>query len=205
MPNSPLTLGSWRARRPGYPLWPVLLGGVLLTVTACGVLDELNPQMHFGSRAELPDGVEVPQDFEREADGFAVDIPQAFERYYACIDDVGQALGDPGLDNLSDTERELYALLCSEAAGNGWSPGNRPDEARLLNEHALETTRCIRERGWDYPDPRPEQHGRFLEVEDPAVSEVTDIEAEPLSRDVAECMDEHAIDWSEWVIENPRN
>lgn len=180
----------------------------LAGLSACGVVEQLNPQRHFGSRPELPAGVDVPQDFERGADGFATDIPAAFERYYACIDDVEVALGDPGLDSIPEAERDLYALLCSEAAGNGWSPGNRPDEARTLNEQAIAATRCVRDRGWDYPDPRPEQHGRFVEVADPSDPDVVPENpagAQALSRDVAECLEANAIDWSEWVIENPRN
>ncbi|CAN5790944.1 hypothetical protein BH23ACT5_BH23ACT5_22360 [soil metagenome] len=181
---------------------------VCLATVSCGVLDELNPRMHFGTRPELPAGVKVAQDFERGGDGFALDIPEAFERFNACFDDVRVSLADSGQLRMSETERELYAMLCSEAAGNGWVPGNRRDEALLLNELAIKATRCVRDRGWDFPDPVPERHGRFLEIADPQAPDVVPDDegaAMALLRDVDECNDEHAIDWSDWVIENLRN
>lgn len=186
----------------------VFVAAVVLVAGACAVTEGLDPQRHFGTQPTLPQEVSVPQDFRREADGFANDIPAAFDRYYACVDDVGEALGDPGLATMAPDDRQLYALLCSEAAGNGWEPGNRRDEARLLNQQALDTTHCLRDLGWDYPDPVPERHGRYLEVmapgatgldtEDPSLTSV-------LVRDVSRCMEDHAVDWSAWVIENPRS
>ncbi len=188
--------------------WGAWLIGTCLVLSACGAFDELDPRLHFGTPPELPPGVAVPQDFERGGDGFATDIPAAFERFDACLEDVRVALADANLTHTYSADREMYAMLCSEAAGNGWSPGNRPDEVRLLNEQAINTTRCLQDRGWDYPDPVPESLGRFLEVHDPmAPGIVTEIEAQAVAliQDVADCVDEHAIVWSEWIIANPRS
>lgn len=183
------------------------LMALVIAATACGVFEELDPRLRFGTVPELPEGIDVPQDFERGGDGFALDIPQAFERFNECYDSVRLDAAAKGAADLGE-DKELFAMLCSQAAGNGWFPGNRPDEARLLNEQAITATECIRERGWDYPDPVPERFGRFLEVEDPAAPGVKpdDVgQARQLADDVASCLDENVIDWSQWVIENPRN
>lgn len=171
-----------------------------------------------GSALTLPTGVVVDQGFERDEMGMAVDPDSAQVRFEGCMRDSGYPLDDPEVESyLADREKgrdevdwdlERVLTTCSQAAGTGWGPGNRPDEVAALNEAALNQTECVRERGWEVPDPVPEPFDRFLRFDAETVFEMVPDDAESARQfiaDVEECFNRYAIDWDAWRRENPRN
>lgn len=162
----------------------------------------------------LPPNVELETGFERGPDGLALDMEAADQRLNDCLDQVGYSIRDISFDETMArmAEEQNFRMLmtvCQEAAGTGWGPGNQPDEVEALNHQARETTRCVRDRGWDVADPVPEEFGRFLRFNADSAFGLSPAEGEEgfeeYGRDMTECVELHSIDWRVWVQENPRN
>lgn len=170
-----------------------------------------------GDWITLPAEVTVPADFERDHTGLAVDLEAAEERFYQCMEDAGYPVADLSVEDLmarnedpSEPQFREIHTACTEAAGTGWSPGNRPDEAAARNRQAWATTECVRAEGLEWPDPRPEPWERYLDFSFDqdilaSATAATDREQSEVVSIVGRCVEDHAIDWEEWFTEHPRN
>lgn len=194
-------------RLPSSPHLTAVIGTIalLLALTGCA-----RPSDSDGpAPISLPPEVSVPQDFVRNPDGLAADMgPAADERYQRCMEDLGLEIRPPASPSALDTEYLKWDMLCAEAAGTGWAPGNRPDEVDVLNQQAEATTSCVRSKGWDYVDPTLEPWGRFYRFDSDALKSLVPDNPDAASTfisDVRTCVDAYAIDWDEWVREHPRN
>lgn len=79
---------------------------------------------------------------------------------------------------------------------------------KVLNLQAIDTTECVREAGWNFPDPVPEEHGLFLQFDAAAIPRVAPKDPEEgrqFMTAVVTCFDSYAVDWEKWVRDNPRH
>lgn len=191
------------------PSWRPGLAVLLLAMVACTGNGEGRPP------PTLPAAAAVADDFERDVLGFAEDREAAEVRFQECMENAGYPVAHLDIDEYmalgqdeANQDFRLLDMLCHQAAGTGWGPGNRPDEVAVLNQQAWNTTECVREHGWEFPDPIEEEFGRFLRFAGARADEFapTDIEsAAQYKQDLGECFDQNAVDWDAWRRQNPRN
>lgn len=165
----------------------------LCLLSACTASDDAKVET---SPSTFPEGVSIPSyDFDRDEHGLAVDGDQALERYRSCVADNERFVeGTPLI--------ELLEIKCHNAAGSAWSPGSTAEEIDALNKQAMDTTNCLREAGWDVPDPPLEKFGRFLQVNTRFVNDFApenDSERQRYFNDVTACVNAHSVDWHDWV------
>lgn len=97
--------------------------------------------------------------------------PGAWEAFEACMADGGYPLDTypvPGegripADSVWATDDWLRVnLRCIASSGIGEVDGDEPNEIAAENAQAWAWTSCMRQEGWNLPDPEPEPLGRYL-------------------------------------------
>lgn len=105
--------------------------------------------------------------------------------------------GEVPEDSIWNDEAFNRALVeCGRETGNPDRFAD-PDERAEMTERSVRMTECMRQRGWDIPDPEPEPlFGEFLMP--PEIPTPEDAEARAaLQRDVEYCTQESGFDYAE--------